>query len=81
MTFPKQICSFDDCGNPALDQNWKHETENKATRDCHSRIHVYVKVYCTTVYVSSATVENDAQSVEQCECDSATVVCPVEERA
>ncbi len=36
-----------------------------------------VKVYCTTVCVSSATVADDAQYVEQCEYDSTTVVCPV----
>ncbi len=27
--------------------------------------------------MSSATVVDDAKYVEQCECDSATVVCPV----
>ena len=36
-----------------------------------------VKVYCTTVCESSTTVVDDAQYVEQCEYDSATVVCPV----
>ncbi len=40
-------------------------------------LRTFVKVYCTTVCVSSATVADDAQYVEQCEYDSTTVVCPV----
>ena len=36
-----------------------------------------VKVYYNTVYGSSTTVVDNAQYLEQCECHSATVVCPV----
>jgi hypothetical protein len=53
--------------------------DNATTQQCETitKKSTSVKVYCTTVCVSSATVADDAQYVEQCECDSATVVCPV----
>ncbi len=50
--------------------------DSRSPLPSHYLVHS-VKVYCTTVCVSSATVVDDPQYVEQCECDSAAVVCPV----
>ena len=46
--------------------------DNATTQQCETitKKSTSVKVYCTTVCVSSATVADDAQYVEQCECDS-----------